>query len=234
MGFYNLNPDRIRELQSPDPGQLLMRDGANIASVLDRLATSSKRTRKRIEEYLEKVVPGIVGVDSRIIGPKETLEFRQRVAGAKDPWRFLAASMSDGTLRALGILVAIFQSATGDSPQIRLVAIEEPEIALHPAAAGILLDGLNDASRRTQLLVTSHSPDLLDDESLDPESILAVLSADNSTQIGPLDEAGRSALHKKLYTPGELLRMNQLAPDAVELKRIESREPPLFSGLEED
>ena len=87
MGFYNLNPGVIRELQPPDPGELLKRDGSNIASVLANLTVRSPDLKGRIEEYLEKVVPGIEGVDSRSLGPKETLEFRQQVRGAKHPWR---------------------------------------------------------------------------------------------------------------------------------------------------
>jgi len=71
------------------------------------------------------------------VGPKETLEFRQTIGGAKNPWRFPAANMSDGTLRALGILVALFQP--GGSGRIPLVGIEEPAVALHPAAAGVLM-----------------------------------------------------------------------------------------------
>ena len=104
MGFYNLNPDRIRDLQPPDPGELLARDGSNLASVLSRLAKEDHKTKQRIEEYLAKVVSGIRGVEVKAIGRKETLEFRQTVAGMGHPWRFLAANMSDGTLRALGIL----------------------------------------------------------------------------------------------------------------------------------
>lgn len=211
MGFYSLNPTAIRDLQPPDPGTLLLREGGNIASVLSQLSAHHHSTKGRIEEYLAKVVPGIAGVDSIVIGPKETLEFRQRIAGARDPWRFLAANMSDGTLRALGVLVAVFQFA--DGKRIPLVAIDEPEIALHPAAAGVLRDSLREASRTTQLIVTSHSPDLLDDQSFEPESLLAVISRDGATAIGPLDEAGIQALHASLYTPGELLRMNQLAPN---------------------
>lgn len=77
----------------------------------------------------------------------------------------------------------------------------------------MLLDGLREASRTTQVIVTSHSPDLLDDEKLDASSLLAVYNAGGSTHIAPLDQAGRAALLKRLYTPGELLRMNQLRPD---------------------
>jgi predicted ATPase len=123
--------------------------------------------------------------------------------------------MSDGTLRALGILVALFQSGrrNGAGLHVSLVGIEEPELALHPAAAGLLIDGLRDASRSTQVLVTSHSPDLLDNPQVTSDSLLAVDADEGTTIIGPLDEAGKSALHDRLYTAGELLRLSQLAPD---------------------
>jgi len=121
--------------------------------------------------------------------------------------------MSDGTLRALGNLVALFQFANGRQYLGSLVGIEEPETALHPAAAGILRDGLRDASESTQVIVTSHSPDLLDDGSISEDEILAVTAEAGMTRIGPLDAAGRSALRDHLYTAGELLRLNQLKPE---------------------
>lgn len=213
MGFYNLNPEEIRDLQPPDPGELLKRDGSNIASVLANLSTRSPKLKKRMEEYLARVVPGIAGVDSRSVGPKETLEFRQDIRGAKHPWRFLASNMSDGTLRAFGVLVALFQGAVNGTTTRRFVGIEEPEVALHPAAAGILTDSLQDASAHAQIVVTSHSTDLLDNDTIPDESILAVVAEHGETRIGPLDEAGRSALKDHLYTAGELLRMDQLRPD---------------------
>jgi predicted ATPase len=228
MGFYSLNPARIRDLQAPDAGDLLQRDGSNIASVLNRLATSDMEAKQRIEAYLAKVVPGVYGVDAKVVGPRETLEFRQQVAGSADPWRFLAANMSDGTLRALGILVALFQASNGGRRRVPLVGIEEPEVALHPAASGILLDSLRDASAKTQVVVTSHSPDLLDDEDLDTESILAVISERGVTEIGPLDETGKSALRDRLYTAGELLRLNQLIPERSETETLPTGQEPLF------
>ena len=225
MGFYNLNPDQIRELQSPDPGELLLRDGSNLASVLAQLKNPVKQ---RIEEYLATVVPGVHGVEVKGIGPKETLEFRQSVAGAKHPWRFLAANMSDGTLRVLGILVALFQGNHDVKPQVPLVGIEEPEIALHPAAVGVLLDSLKDASHNTQILVTSHSPDLLDNKDLDVESMLSVVAGEGNTQIGPVDAAGRSVLRDRLYTAGELLRLNQLEPDPEAIAQTKAKQLRLF------
>jgi predicted ATPase len=213
MGFYNLNPDRIRDLQPPDAGEVLRRDGSNLASMLGQLEQHSPATKQRIQEYLAQVVPGVSSVDVKQVGPKETLEFRQQVGANEHPWRFFAANMSDGTLRALGILVGLFQSSNGQPHRVPLVGIEEPEIALHPAAAGILRDCLMDASQATQIIVTSHSPDLLDDDDIPDDGILPVVSEQGVTKIGPLDEAGRSAIRDHLYTAGELLRLNQLTPD---------------------
>ena len=212
-GFYNLNPEVIRDLQQTDPGELLKRDGGNAASVLSNLASRSPDFKRRIEDYLGKVVPGVAGVDRRTVGRRETLEFRQQVRGAQHPWRFFASNMSDGTLRAFGVLLALFQVAGNGASRPRLVGIEEPEVALHPAAAGVLIDSLRDAAEHVQILVTSHSPDLLDDEDISADSIFAVVAQHGESHIAPLDEIGRGALRDHLYTAGELLRMGQLAPD---------------------
>jgi predicted ATPase len=233
MAFYNLNPDRIRDLQSPDAGEVLRRDGGNLASVLGRLERESPRLKSRIEEYLSKVVPGIRGFGAKPVGPKETIEFRQEVAGSKQPWHFFAANMSDGTLRALGILVALLQPTNGQAHRVPLVGIEEPEIALHPAAAGVLRDALRDACRKTQVLVTSHSPDLLDDKEILDEVILPVIAEQGETRIAPLDEAGRSVIKDHLYTPGELLRLGQLRPEDSSVVRKAFSTPGLFAGEDE-
>jgi predicted ATPase len=229
MGFYNLNPDVIRTLQPPDAGDILARDGGNIPSVLSQLALQRPDVKARIEEYLGKVVPGVRGVDRKSLGPRETLELRQDIAGAKEAWRFFAANMSDGTLRVLGVLVALFQGAGGR--RVPLVGIEEPELALHPGAFGVLRDSLRDASLATQVLVTSHSPDLLDDSSIPPESILAVSSESGSTLVAPPDAPSMSALREKLYTPGELLRLNQLVPGADGSGSSRTVQSELFTDL---
>ncbi|MBS2011486.1 MAG: AAA family ATPase [Deltaproteobacteria bacterium] len=215
MGFYNLNPEHMKALQTPDKGDLLARDGGNLASVLDRMEKSGNRSKQRVEEYLARVVTGIEGVDPVRVGHMETVDFRQRVESAKDAWRFPAINMSDGTMRALGVLVALFQQPS--PARIPLIGIEEPEVALHPAAAGVLLDCLRDGARQSQVLVTSHSPDLLDDPKLTNEHLLAVTSEEGRTLIAPLDEASRSALRDHLYTAGELLRLNQLQPSRKSL-----------------
>lgn len=228
VGFYNLNPESMKEPQSPDAGELLHPDGSNIASVVGRLARQQPEAIDRIRVYLTTIVPGISGFESVTLGPRETLLFSQRVEGAQHPWRFYAASMSDGTLRALGALVAVGQlGVTGTD--VRLVGLEEPETALHPAAAGALMDALREASVHTQVIGTTHSPDLLSEVDLDTDGLLVVVSRDGNTRIGPVDEPSVEAVRRHLYTPGELLRLDQLQPDERDLRRQEQLN--LFSGI---
>lgn len=216
MAVYNINPQVIREYQPPDPGDILKRDGSNIASVLDRLKQEDKDAFDAITEYLSKIVPGILSIETLNLGNKKALAFRQEVQDANSPWTFYASSMSDGTLRAIGVLTALFQSSVNAISRIRLVGIEEPEIALHPGTAGLLLDSLRHSSVTRQVIVTSHSPDLLDNAGIEEDSILSVESFKGKTVVSPLSEMTREILRDKICTPGELLRQSQLQPVSVE------------------
>ena len=229
MGFYNLNPDEIRELQPPDTGEVLKRDGSNLASVLGTMAKENSEGFDRVVAFLSKVVPGIQGIDVKHVGRKETIEFRQLVGNSKDAWHFMAENMSDGTLRALGVLTALFQSSRQAAKRVLFVGIEEPEVAVYPGAAGVLRDGLVSAAKTTQIAVTSHSPDLLDDKDIPDEGILAVVNRNGETRIAPLDEAGRSAIRDRLYTAGELLRLNQIEPDEETLVKLPPNQLELFA-----
>lgn len=229
MGFYNLNPKLMRDLQKPQEGRLLKPVGENIASVIGYLAYAAPEQLGIIKEYLQTVVPMVQGVERKPIGPMETLEFQQDMAGAKYPWRFLAQNMSDGTLRALGVLTALFQGNRDYSPT--LVGIEEPETALHPAASSALREALMRASEHTQVLVTSHSPDLLDDPHLSSDSLLSVVSDRGETRIASLDEASHEAMRQRLFSAGELLRLNQLAPNPSDLAAQEQHQADLFGDV---
>lgn len=229
MGFYNLNPKLIRELQKPQDGRLLKPAGENIASVINHLERSAPEKLQIIEEYMQTVVPLVHKVQRKAVGPMESLEFKQDVAGAKDPWSFMAMNMSDGTLRALGVLTALFQGSQDYAPS--LVGIEEPETALHPAASAALREALQRASENTQVIVTSHSPDLLDDPNLPADSLLAVTNEKGRTQIAALGESSRQMMREHLFSAGELLRLDQLTPDRKFLEELERRQPDLFAGM---
>jgi predicted ATPase len=200
--------------------------GENIASVIGHLEKNAPEKIKTIESYLQTVVPMVHGFERKAIGPMETLAFRQDMAGSTHPWWFFAQSMSDGTLRALGVLTALFQSNRDFSPT--MVGIEEPETALHPAASAALREALVKASAQAQIIITSHSPDLLDDSDIDPDSLLAVHSEGGETRIASLDSASREAMRTHLFSAGELLRLNQLVPDPEALAAQAKSQRDLF------
>jgi predicted ATPase len=209
MRFYRFNPEAMRTLQDPDDGEVLQADGANVASVWRRLVKEKPALTDRLTEYLKVIAPEIQTIRPVMLGLKETLNFYQETAGRR--LMFHASDMSDGTLRALGALVASRQ-ANGGSAGATLVGIEEPENSIHPAAVAVLVDAFSEASLRTQVVVTSHSADILDYLDNDRDALLVTEMRDGNTTVAGMDNVGREAIRRHLYTAGELLRMNQLQP----------------------
>jgi predicted ATPase len=218
---YSIAPEQLRELQEPDAGTFLTRNGSNAAAVLKRLKDEDDESYLRVCRLLAQVVRGVHEVDHRAVGHRETLQFRQDV-GLKHPWKFDALSMSDGTLRMLGLLLAVYQP---DTPPV--VAIEEPEATVHPAASEVLTGILIDAAKKSQVVITTHSPDILDHKELRDEQIRVVTKQEGRTLIAPLAATSRQAIRDHLYTPGELLRMDELSAD-VEQAELAGEQLRLF------
>lgn len=212
VGIYNLDPSVIRDYQVPSSRQLLTRSGANLTGVLRALTETSPEIKSRIDDYLAQMIPQIdeVEVVDIVTGRLETLMFWHRLADG-ERWPFMSSHVSDGTARALGILVALFQLG-GETDGPLVIGLEEPETGLHPGAAAVLIDAMRDALATRQVLVTSHSPELLENASISDTEILSVISEEGATQVGHLDDASRSVLRDHLFTAGDLLRMNQLRP----------------------
>jgi predicted ATPase len=214
MRVYSIQPVQLREMQDPDSGQGLKPDGSNAASVLQEIARQSPDDLKRIEEFLEAIVPNTTHVRPIKHGKKLSLEFAQQW-GDRKKLKFESFSMSDGTLRALGLLTAVFQQPTPS-----LIVIEEPELTIHPGALGAVMDLLRHASRITQLLVTTHSPEVLDAEWLEDRHLRIVQWQEGATRATPLGAGSRDSLREHLQTAGELLRSNALrgqkvSPDSI-------------------
>lgn len=225
MRVYSIAPFRLREYQESDLGDVLKRDGSNAAAVLRRMQDSAdgRERFERVEQLMSRAVHGIVGVEHAAVGQQETIRFRQQL-GARNPWKFEALNMSDGTLRILGLLLALYQPSR---PPV--VAIEEPESTVHPAITELLLQVLIDAAEERQVIVTTHSPDLLDVGLLTDEQIRVVISERNRTMIAPLSEFGRDAIRRGLYTLGELHRLNELNPDTKHAEEL-SQQMNLFGS----
>lgn len=210
MRFYSLALDALREPARPSEGAVLDSHGEHLGDVLGALTAVKPGLKRRIDTYLKAVTPQIESIDSFSVGGYVTVVFR--AGTGNEQIEFGPAAVSDGTIRAAAVLAALFQLAVVDG-RIPLIGIEEPEIALHPAAAGVLFDALTEASEQVQVVVTTQSPDLLDRDDLDVSAVRAVSMEDGMTVIGEIDGASRQIVKNKLYTLGELMRGNQLVPE---------------------
>lgn len=205
MRIFRFDLAAMRTLQPAKGSAQLLPDGKNIAAVLNRL---SPERRARVVDYLRAITPELLSVEVESLLDQAIVGFTQTVAGA--PHRFLAPAMSEGTLRALGILVALLQPDASSERRLPLIGLEEPEHALHPGALAVLLEALREGSAQRQVLVTTHSADLLENKEIRPEEILALEAVDGTSQLGPVDESSRTSVRDRLFTAGELLRIGAL------------------------
>jgi len=83
-----------------------------------------------------------------------------------------------------------------------VLVIEEPEATIHPGALGAILDLLRHASRHMQLIVTTHSPDVLDADWLRDEDLRIVTWEEGATRILPLAGGTQEALREHLMSAG--------------------------------
>ena len=198
---YRIDPRALREMQDPEAGVRLRSDGSNAASVLRQLDPDMCQ---HLQEFLQTVVPGEVEVRPERVQNKLSLKFRQRGEGTS-ALRLGPHSMSDGTLRTLGLLAAAFQPRL---PSVLIV--EEPEATIHPGALGTILDVLRHAARATQTVVTTHSPDILEARWIEGRHLRIVSWEGGATRVEPISAATRTALREHLMDAGELLRGNAL------------------------
>ena len=202
MGFYTIFPNNLREPQKSANPYPLDEGGQNMASVLRNI--KSKKTDnlfKSIVEALSKVTPGLEDIFVTQVGGYYVtrLLYKANVKGDRRP-TFELSQESDGTLRMLGILTALYQI-----PARTLLTIEEPELTIHPGALGVLFDVINEASMRNQVIITTHSPDLV---SQFPANVFRVVEKINGiTHIGSISENQRLAINEKLFSPGDLMRI---------------------------
>lgn len=200
----NYQAIRIAEVTGGSQSKLLEKSGANLGAVLLGLPST---TRDQINLWLKR----LVGMDDVSAYPSKEgsilLGFGQQwnESGMGHSIGWISASVSDGTLNAAGLIVALLQE-----PAPSLVIIEEPETNLHPGVLNVVSDLILAASERTQVVVTTHSPDLLDAKWICPENLRIVSWEQGATRVRPLGEVPQGALREHLMYAGQLLRANAL------------------------
>jgi predicted ATPase len=158
-----------------------------------------------VQDYLRAIAEPFDRLDVIEVNNRPWLKFVEKSGVA-----FSIFEESAGLLHSAGVLLELFEPPKNGAPA-SLVAIEEPEALLHPAAVSVIRDSFLEASELRQILITSHSPELLDDKSIPGEWIRVVRRDHEGTHIEALDPATESIIRDQLSTAGELLRHGGLS-----------------------
>jgi predicted ATPase len=220
-GTFNFQPAVIRQIQPIAGPWLLANDGRNLPDLLLRLELHDQDWYARMMRYLHFIVPSVANAKQLVLsgagGPNasfQTITFDVEIRpGRTIP--FYASNVSDGTLRVLASLAAVYQHVSGWKPA-GFIGIEEPETAIHPAALQGLIAAFDEATLSTQILLTTHSPDLLDCEEVKPENIRIVDMVEGRTMISELGSLGKKLVAQHLTSLGDLQREHNLIGDTVE------------------
>ena len=145
---------------SPHDGYWLNETAANLPGVISRFTRDRRDT---LAKHMDRLYDGIVDISAPFEDGKASVVIEER-NGRRIP----AERLSDGTLRYLSLLTILLDP---DPPP--LIGIEEPELGLHPDIVFELSKLLVEASERTQLVVTTHSPALIDALTDHPTSVVA-------------------------------------------------------------
>jgi type I restriction enzyme M protein len=196
---YRLAPDEMRKPQLVSESTRLSEDGTNIATALRVLHEDD--AFDAVLGPMRKIVPGLRDIRHVPAGRHVMLEFQQEQGGGIAT--FTASEISEGALRALGVIVAARQMQKDE-----LLIIEQPEANIHAGAANLIFDVPKQASQRGSVLITTHSPELLD--AACDEDIVVCKYEDGVTRLGPLDSGQRELVKAGLFKLAELMRAEPL------------------------
>jgi predicted ATPase len=130
-------------------------DGQNLISVLHTLYTGDRGFKNEVNLALRAAFGD--DFDELVFPPAADQRIQLRVRWKSLQREQSAADLSDGTLRFLFLLAVL--ASPSPAP---LIAIDEPETGLHPSMLPIIAEYAVDASSRTQIIFTTHSPQFLD------------------------------------------------------------------------
>lgn len=163
----------------------------NLGLILNKIL-KHPRIKKKLLEKLQLLYPRFEDYSIIVEGATVQIFFTE------SEYSIPATRLSDGTLRYLSLLAALYGP---DRPS--LLCIEEPELGLHPDILPTIAEMLQEVSEQTQLVVTTHSDILIDALSDRPEDVIVCENANGATTMQRLKQDDL-ALWLKRYSLGEL------------------------------
>jgi len=210
IGFYEFGVDvlgRGQTNQQTPQYEGLDDNATNYLAAMQALTRDlrNQHARKTIVSRLKQLNPSVGSIElDSVLTPKQIV-VGHRAASEDRRFGLNLAQESDGFRRFFAHLLALYQV-----PPKAVLMFEEPENGVFPGALSILAEEFRQApsEQRGQVVLTTHSPDLLDH--FPPETIRVVELDEqtNTTRVGPLEQDQLHALRDQLLDPGELLTVD--------------------------
>ena len=195
-----LRVDAMREESPLSPNPSIATDGSGIAAVVMNWRSSLSPQALRLDDLVSKALPEIKHVLALL---SETPGRARLVVQQRDGEQFDARRLSDGVLFFLGLVVHAL-----NAPVDSVLFIEDPETGIHPRRISQIADLLRAvAAEGRQIVLSTHSPTLLDAFRDQHESIVLFRRGLNGTRVKRLTEVAElmRALDEHDARPGAML-----------------------------
>jgi len=197
----------MRHYEIVQDNKRLRFNGANIAPYLLRLKKKNCDHYNKITDAVKLVTPFFDKfiLEAEEYGQKQKVNLSWRQKGSDYPMQ--PYHLSDGSIRFICLATALLQP----NPPATII-IDEPELGLHPYAIEILAELIKAASQKTQVIVSTQSPALVDN--FEPEDVIVVNREKGASTFKRL-EAKELTHWLEDYSLGDLWRKNIVAGGPV-------------------
>ena len=149
----------MRRSEIVEDNRVLRCNGSNIAPFLLKLKShdSGSSSYREIVNAIRMVIPFFYDfiLEPMQTGDAEKVKLMWKQKGSDFPMQ--PYHLSDGSLRFICLATALLQPEPPST-----IVIDEPELGLHPEAIKILAELIRDAANRTQIIIATQSPLLID------------------------------------------------------------------------
>lgn len=212
--YFHLVPQIIR-----DPGRINATPQDPFGrDFIAQMNATPKRTRdawmRRMQRALQAAVPEFESLEIEV-DPSGTPHLK---AGYRN-WRSTPSTQyetdfSDGTLRLIGLLWTIIKAPSNAG----VLLLEEPELSLNSAIVKVLpsMFAMAQRSNDLQIVLSTHAPELLDEEGINPKEILVLQVTDDGTTANLLSSISNAIEDIEIGLPVSDAINGLIAPEELQ------------------